>query len=219
MSERRAIFSHGWKLKIIFTFGIIFVILLVLIAIMYPRPTIFQETIFRVLLALSAAGVAALLPGFITVKLGKFIRAGGALAVFAIVYFFNPPELIRNKPLEHAPNQHTLSTGLFRIYVVYQENGNLISNSYRFPISDIRKKQSGSDFLELLAQLPDIPDGNLKYSTAFRISDEEVIEKSTVNVLNQGNLGVLVIPNYIIEKYGDQHLAFTYIYSQVHETD
>jgi hypothetical protein len=48
-------------------------------------------------LALAAAGAGAMIPGFINLDLkpteGLIVRAGGALAVFVIVFFFNPARL------------------------------------------------------------------------------------------------------------------------------
>ena len=80
-----------------FAFGVIFVVTLLVLAIALPKPTSFQYTVFRIVLALAAAGVAAMMPGFIHVKLestvGLLLRAGGALAVFVIVFFFNPARL------------------------------------------------------------------------------------------------------------------------------
>jgi hypothetical protein len=77
-------------------FGVIFVGAFLIIAARFPNPTTFQQTIFRVILALSAAGVAAMIPGFISVEIGAVqglaLRAGGAIAVFTLVYFFNPAE-------------------------------------------------------------------------------------------------------------------------------
>jgi hypothetical protein len=48
-------------------------------------------------LSLACGGVAAVIPGFLAVsmdKAGIAIRAGGALAVFLLVYFFNPAQLV-----------------------------------------------------------------------------------------------------------------------------
>lgn len=57
-----------------------------------------QFFILRMLAAVSAAGVAAMIPGFIDVDMGKgtkvAIRAGGALAVFVVVFLVNPPALV-----------------------------------------------------------------------------------------------------------------------------
>jgi len=73
-----------------FSFGVIFVIVLLIIAFTTPDPTDFQYTIFRIVLALAAGGVVAAFPGFIEVTLGKWLRSGGALAVFVLVYFYAP---------------------------------------------------------------------------------------------------------------------------------
>lgn len=77
-----------------FGFGVVFVSVLLLIAIMFPNPTVAQYTVFRITLALASAGVAAVVPGFLQVRVSKSVRAGGALAVFVIVYFFSPASLV-----------------------------------------------------------------------------------------------------------------------------
>ncbi|HXO19319.1 MAG TPA: hypothetical protein VOA87_05255 [Thermoanaerobaculia bacterium] len=77
-----------------FVFGVVFVVVLVVLAIAVPNPTPFQYTVFRVLLALAAAGVAATIPGFLQVTIADWLRVGGALAVFVIVFFYNPAALV-----------------------------------------------------------------------------------------------------------------------------
>lgn len=77
-----------------FLFGVVFVVVLLVIAIGFPTPTPFQYTVFRIVLALAAAGVAAMIPGFISVEFKTWVKAGGALAVFVIVYFVNPASLL-----------------------------------------------------------------------------------------------------------------------------
>ena len=76
-----------------FVFGVVFVIAIIALAIWKPNPSPFQYTVFRIVLALAAAGVAAMLPGFIEFTVSGWIRAGGALAVFVIVYFYSPVAL------------------------------------------------------------------------------------------------------------------------------
>lgn len=78
----------------VFVFGVLFVILLIVLALFVPKPTPFQYTVFRIVLALAAAGVAAFIPGFIDVAISNWLRAGGAIAVFVIVYFFSPANLV-----------------------------------------------------------------------------------------------------------------------------
>jgi hypothetical protein len=94
-----AVVSH----KTIDSFRLISRDLFVLLRIAFrlPRPTEFQVLVLRVTLALAAAAIAAGIPGFINVEIGAGIRAGGALAVFLLVYAFNPPVLIRSTKSIH----------------------------------------------------------------------------------------------------------------------
>ena len=79
-----------------FTFGVLFVTALLVFALFVPNPTIQQFEIVRIILALAAGGVAAIVRGlFEAFKLGAganlALRAGGALAVFVmILYFYSP---------------------------------------------------------------------------------------------------------------------------------
>jgi hypothetical protein len=76
-----------------FVFGVVFVSVLLIVALLVPEPKPFQYTVFRIVLALAAAGVAAVIPGILMVNPWKWLRAGGALAVFVIVYFYAPAAL------------------------------------------------------------------------------------------------------------------------------
>lgn len=51
-----------------------------------------NNTLFKTLLALAAAGVAASLPGFLHFEVSNIVKAGGALAAFALVFLVNPPK-------------------------------------------------------------------------------------------------------------------------------
>lgn len=95
------------KLLLAFLFGASLVVALLGIAFRTPNPTAFQFFVFRVVLALAAAGVAAIIPGLINVdlsgiigprpnnaNLSGFIRAGGAIAVFVLIYLLNPASLV-----------------------------------------------------------------------------------------------------------------------------
>jgi hypothetical protein len=75
-------------------FGISFITAILVLAVAFPSPSAFQYQVFRIVLALAAAGFVSMTPGFIEVTISKFLRAGGALAVFAIVYFYNPAALV-----------------------------------------------------------------------------------------------------------------------------
>lgn len=69
-----------------------------------------QFFILRVLVAIAAAGIAATIPGFLEVSIGHraavAVRAGGAIAVFVIIFVVNPPAVISpGVPVEHGPTQ------------------------------------------------------------------------------------------------------------------
>jgi hypothetical protein len=73
---------------------------MLVMAIKFPQPSPFQYATFRTVLALAAAGVAAFVPGFFRLKVGRTLRAGGALAVFVLVYRFSPAPLVLETPLD-----------------------------------------------------------------------------------------------------------------------
>lgn len=81
-----------------FVFGIVFIVILLVLAIIFPNPTPFQNLVFRVVLSLAAAGVGAMIPGFITVDMSLRTRIGisaaGAFSVFLIIYLLNPAQLV-----------------------------------------------------------------------------------------------------------------------------
>ena len=92
----RAETAPRWQIVATGATGIVFVLILLSLAIFFPNPTDFQLFVFRVVLALAAGAFGALIPGFIEVEFRNWLRAGGALALFAIVFFWNPPALVTN---------------------------------------------------------------------------------------------------------------------------
>jgi hypothetical protein len=93
--------TASWEKVSIFVFGVVFVVILLVIAVSIPNPTEFQFFVFRVVLALVAAAIAALVPGFLNIQSQVYrsrLRAGGAVAVFVIVYLINPPKIINAVP-------------------------------------------------------------------------------------------------------------------------
>lgn len=71
-----------WQLIAAFTFGVVFVVVILAIVLWVPEPSAFQAFAFRVVLALAAAGIGAVVPGFIVARIGNVVRAGGAIALF-----------------------------------------------------------------------------------------------------------------------------------------
>jgi hypothetical protein len=83
----------SWELIFVSVFGVVFIVSLLTLAITFPHPTSFQFLVFRTVLALAASGIAASVPGFLNLSLdltGVAVRAGGALAVFLLIYRLNP---------------------------------------------------------------------------------------------------------------------------------
>ena len=84
------------KLAVIlaFIFGTVFLAALLVLVVAIPSPTTNQFEMFRIMIALAAGGVAAVMPGLLGLRLGRgsafAVRASGALAVFLIVYFYSP---------------------------------------------------------------------------------------------------------------------------------
>ncbi|HAU5526142.1 TPA: hypothetical protein JD250_04230 [Proteus mirabilis] len=76
-----------------FSFGIIFIVTILIIALFTPYPTSFQYTIFRIILSGAMAGFVSFIPGFIELRISNLLRAGGAIAVFIFVYYFAPAAL------------------------------------------------------------------------------------------------------------------------------
>lgn len=89
-----------WQIITSIVIGCISLIAIVTIALLLPNPTEFQEFIFRGLLALALASIASLVPGFMNLKIGTrsskayfAIYAGGAIAIFVLIWLVNPPKI------------------------------------------------------------------------------------------------------------------------------
>ena len=83
-----------------FVFGVSFLLIIIILVLFIPTPTASQISVFQTVLALAAAGIATCIPGFLEVEVKAYIRAGGAIAVFVIVYFFSPAYITSEPPGE-----------------------------------------------------------------------------------------------------------------------
>ncbi len=82
--------SNSW---VAFAFGAVFLVLAVGVVLFVPNLTDDQKTVMRVLIALSGGGVAAMIPGFISIKshvTKRALSAGGAIAVFVVILLWWP---------------------------------------------------------------------------------------------------------------------------------
>jgi len=198
----------------VFGFGVVFVVVLLVLATWFPEPTAFQYTVFRIVLSIAIAGIAAFLPGFMEANIGSWLRAGGAMAVFAIVYFFSPAGLVSEVADAPAP------TDPFTIHVFETTpNGETLAHRFTFPFSDVSERASYSDFETILQQLP-----GMEYSASahriLRIRDElNVDANSAETAVSRNNTGVLVVPETVLDMFSSEHEAFTYLLGFVRNMD
>jgi hypothetical protein len=95
----------AWLVPAAFLVGIAFLIAILVLVVKIPKPTEFQFIIFRILIALGGAAFSMALTGFLTIQMnlpnGGQIVAGGALAVFIVLFFFSPkiPGVPKPQPL------------------------------------------------------------------------------------------------------------------------
>lgn len=81
---------HQWEKIAVFAFGVIFISILLALVLLFPHLSPEAYTVFRIIIALAAAGIGAVIPGILDVEMKGLLRAGGAMALFVIVYFFSP---------------------------------------------------------------------------------------------------------------------------------
>lgn len=73
-----------------YIFGIIFIFLLLGLVFFIPDPTKLQAKVVNTILALAAGGFAMLISGTIMVNLPGYIKAGGAIAITALILVSDP---------------------------------------------------------------------------------------------------------------------------------
>jgi Protein of unknown function (DUF4019) len=81
-----------------FTFGCIFVITLIVLSLVFPEPTVTQWFVFKIVLALGAGAIGAVLPGVLEVRVGNWVRGAGALGLVALVAFLPVEALVVKIP-------------------------------------------------------------------------------------------------------------------------
>ncbi|MCC6283220.1 MAG: hypothetical protein IT262_21610 [Saprospiraceae bacterium] len=74
-----------------------------------PCPSSAQFFVFRLILALGAAGIGSILPGFLNIDTGV-AKAGGALALFTLVFLLNPAHLMGD---ERCKKEESVSLTVF----------------------------------------------------------------------------------------------------------
>ncbi|EIY4993520.1 hypothetical protein ML021_003096 [Klebsiella quasipneumoniae] len=74
--------------------GAVLVILSFAFAMLMDNPSQFKIFIIRSTFAVGCAALASFVPGWINVNVKGYIKAGGAIAIILIFYFFNPPAML-----------------------------------------------------------------------------------------------------------------------------
>lgn len=92
MNNRLISGSLDINVLLAFIFGLIFISVMLLFAVKYPNPGNFAQWVFIIVTSLAGAGIGAVIPGLLHVKL-PYVKAGGALAVFVIV-LLNKPTIV-----------------------------------------------------------------------------------------------------------------------------
>jgi hypothetical protein len=95
----------------VFIFGVVFLSVMIILSIWIPEPTKSQFFTLKLAMALAAAGIGALLPGLLELKIPliptSFIKASGAIGLFIIVWYTDPAKLAINgiapPPVAEAP--------------------------------------------------------------------------------------------------------------------
>ncbi len=86
--------THRLELGLAFAFGCVALGAVVWLAFRAETLSEQQFEILRIVLALAGGGVGAVIPGFLDVSMKAgaklALRAGGALAVFVVLYFWSP---------------------------------------------------------------------------------------------------------------------------------
>lgn len=81
--------------------GAVLIAVILLLVIFIPCPSATQYFVFRIVIALAAAGLVAVIPGALSINLTNGITASGAIAIFAVVYFFDPASVVAANKCEN----------------------------------------------------------------------------------------------------------------------
>ena len=177
--------------------GIFLLLIILYITIFTPYPSQFQSSIFWVILSLAAAMSAVMITGNIHFAYGNFVKAGGAIAVFCIMYFFVPS--IYDK------TDNKISSKLSMTVVSSDSSGGIEKIIFDFDQNSSKKvtevlSTALSDYLGLKISAKDF--------TYFRKSDGKIYTSETCNQLTE--LDFLVISNFLKRKFPNKRAVYNY---------
>jgi hypothetical protein len=138
---------ESWEKIAAFSFDVVFLAIILIVVILVPNPTAAQMLIFRVVLAMAAAGIAAVVPGFLQLNIPTYLRAGGAIAVFALIYWVNPASLVTDD--SHPKDRNTKKFIESPVDALREAKSSLNGATVTFHTNDKPKRSSTKVFVLL----------------------------------------------------------------------
>jgi hypothetical protein len=96
-----------WQRIISVVVGVVAVAGVVVLSVLLPNPTPWQQYVFRGCLAIGLAALGALVPGFLNVALKMkgylTVMAGGSLAIFVLLWMYSPKPIQSEGPTQKTP--------------------------------------------------------------------------------------------------------------------
>lgn len=143
-----------------------------------PEPTPFQNTIFRVLISLLAAGFCATIPGYLTVATRErkaFLSIGGALAVFILV-FYSIPTVLEKPDNEIAKLKEEFKAAQFALVNQQLDSSRDLYNNILRSYRDIGSRQGEAQALIGLGQVEYQADNLLQAEKYYKQSLDIYLE-------------------------------------------
>ncbi|MCB1157165.1 MAG: hypothetical protein H7A25_07095 [Leptospiraceae bacterium] len=187
VSKQQSTSSHTAERVAAFIFGVVFVLILLFVVIFLKEPTEFQKNIITIVLALAGAGIGAMLPGSLNVNASGIVKAGGAIAVFVIIYFFSPASLVIPQKTDTRENVPTI-----------KETGKpQIEEKTNEPISKERYNELVTEFYKLTSKFNEI-DTSPALSLDVKNKSKALLEEIQKLDTEKEGYGIRIEKSYII---------------------
>jgi len=176
------------------SFGVVFLIVILFITYFNPFPSQFQSGTYWVVLCLAASACGALIPGFIEFQYQGFLRAGGALAIFCLMYFFSPDIIGKTNQIK-VENIH--------LFIVREDSSRVDTLDPEFNVN------SHETLTKTLTKAINNYFGTnftAAHYTYYRKDDGKIYSSEACYEVNDYKL--LVIPNSIIQHFSNKRQAY-----------
>jgi len=174
--------------------GVVLLLIILTIAFISPFPTRFQTNVYWIILAVGAAGAAALIPGFFEFKYQGWVRGGGALGVLILMYL--------RVPAIDSTYQADSGNSMAIYLVGDSTGGNVQLFSPPFDRNSTGKISAYiSNVLEEYGS--NMPDTSY---TCYRKSDGKIYKNESCNELREWE--ILIIPNELLRKFPNKRQAY-----------